>query len=192
MIYVPKLCIYGIKGRTNKQKIFICNLSNTIHYSMCSSNGIWVNKNWIQNEVVELAHNDHIYFLDPTKYGIKGTMSDIKKNWLKLVNNKRQILENPCYTFVKPQLTTTKYDDIFCLYRVEKRIGRGAFGEVFLATCKKTKKNVAMKVIKSEVWDNKRLRSSLLREISVCMSFPVHVSFEAIEPWYNVLDILFL
>lgn len=85
-------------------------------------------------------------------------------------------IENHCYTFVKPEYTTTSVYSIENLYTYQKKIGYGKFGVVHLAKCKTTRKLVAIKHIPKEVINSSsKSKSSLLREISVCMAFPQHV-----------------
>lgn len=64
------------------------------------------------------------------------------------------------------------------MYKTIRKIGEGAFGDVYLGICTMTGKKVAIKKIRNSVHHLKeKHRLSLLREISVCMAFPIHVSF---------------
>jgi serine/threonine protein kinase len=72
-------------------------------------------------------------------------------------------------------LTVEKFES---LYKKGRKIGDGAFGEVHLGYCIATGEKVAIKEIPHSVHRSKpNFSVSLLREISVCMAFPVHVSF---------------
>ena len=52
-------------------------------------------------------------------------------------------------------------------YEIVKRLGRGAFGAVYLARRKKNKENVAVKVMLSRVAVDERARETFMREINV-------------------------
>ncbi|CAO3616086.1 unnamed protein product [Mucor hiemalis] len=127
-----------------------------IHDQSCNSkDGVWVNdKKMESRSVLELRSNDYIHFMDPRIYPeYKG---------------------NPRYTFIKPKTNTIPVRRFDSLYQTLNAIGDGAFGTVHLAVCKSTGKRVAVKEIDMSKCKSKTSSTSLLREISVCMAFPVH------------------
>lgn len=121
-----------------------------------------------------LYSNDVIHFMDPiAQKNIKSkrkTTAPERKMILTLLD-----IVNPGFTFVKPKRTTIAQHNIDSLYQVSKPIGEGAYGEVFLGVCKSTGKRVAIKKIDMKNCKSPSSINSLLREVSVCMAFPVHV-----------------
>lgn len=84
---------------------------------------------------------------------------------------------NPTYKFVKPKTSTTRARAVEDLYVLKSRIAEGTYGVVQLAECKRTKRRVAIKLIRNSMCHGrKKLRDAFLKEISVCMSMPVHVN----------------
>lgn len=121
-----------------------------------SSNGTWVNFKKIQNGAIELKTGDIIHFMDPKLYNEAA---------------------NPTYKFVKPKTSTTRARAVEDLYVLKSRIAEGTYGVVQLAECKRTKRRVAIKLIRNSMCHGrKKLRDAFLKEISVCMSMPVHVN----------------
>ncbi|OAD07698.1 hypothetical protein MUCCIDRAFT_157961 [Mucor lusitanicus CBS 277.49] len=143
--------IYGVKSQNEKGIHQVA-----VYLSDRSSNGIWVNSKRMLIPTVQLSAEDEIRFFDPEKY------KDTK--------------ENPSFTFIRnPDWATTFAESINDLFLTGKKIGSGSFGQVYSAQCKKTNKIVAMKVIyKNALFHKPKARESLLREIGVCLSFPVH------------------
>ncbi|KAL9559786.1 hypothetical protein MBANPS3_000261 [Mucor bainieri] len=143
--------IYGVKSQNEKgiHKV-------AVYLSNRSSNGIWINSKRMFIPTVELAPEDEIHFFDPEKC--------------------KDSTENPSFTFIRnPDWNTAFAESIHDLFNTLKKIGSGSFGQVFSAQCKQTQKIVAMKVIYKNALVNKpKARESLLREIGVCLSFPVH------------------
>lgn len=124
--------------------------------------------------VLELRSNDYIHFKDPRIYPeYKGKNNNSFVFSFQLVN--QLYLENPRYTFIKPKTNTIPVRRFDSLYQTLNAIGDGAFGTVHLAVCKSTGKRVAVKEIDMSKCKSKSSSTSLLREISVCMAFPVHV-----------------
>lgn len=112
-----------------------------------------------------MKSNDIIHFLDP-----------------KLFNEAK----NPTFKFVKPKTKTTTAREVKDLYVLKSRIAEGTYGVVELAECRKTKKRVAIKLIRHSLCHGrKKLRDAFLKEISVCMSMPVHVSSRMIILFNN-------
>ncbi|KAG1381766.1 hypothetical protein G6F60_001109 [Rhizopus arrhizus] len=137
-----------------------------------STNGTWVNFKRIQNGAVELKSNDIIHFLDP-----------------KLFNEAK----NPTFKFVKPKTKTTTAREVKDLYVLKSRIAEGTYGVVELAECRKTKKRVAIKLIRHSLCHGrKKLRDAFLKEISVCMSMPVHPCIIQISKVYEQDDIMYI
>lgn len=132
---------------------------------------------------VQLSAEDEIRFFDPEKYkDTKGAfVLFICSTWYKQRCWWHSMLENPSFTFIRnPDWATTFAESINDLFLTGKKIGSGSFGQVYSAQCKKTNKIVAMKVIyKNALFHKPKARESLLREIGVCLSFPVHVSAAA-------------
>lgn len=125
--------------------------------------------------VLELRSNDYIHFMDPRIYPEYKGKND---RFLFLCFNlsiKYLYLGNPRYTFIKPKTNTIPVRRFDSLYQTLNAIGDGAFGTVHLAVCKSTGKRVAVKEIDMSKCKSKTSSTSLLREISVCMAFPVHV-----------------
>ncbi|EPB83219.1 CAMK protein kinase [Mucor circinelloides 1006PhL] len=143
--------IYGVKSRSEKGIHRVA-----VYISNRSSNGIWINSKKMQINTVELSAEDEIRFFDPEKY--------------------KNTTENPTFTFIRnPNWATTYAASIHDLFLTGKKIGSGSFGQVFSAQCRETNKMVAMKVIYKNAFLHKpKAKESLLREIGVCLSFPVH------------------
>lgn len=113
--------------------------------------------------------------MDPERYSQRGTLLNLEASYTNYQ------LENECYTFVKPEYSTTSVHAMRYLYTSKRKIGSGKFGIVYLAECKRTRQLVAIKHISKEVINSSpKSKSSLLREISVCMAFPQHVSSHSI------------
>ena len=68
-------------------------------------------------------------------------------------------------------------------YSLEKKIGKGAFGEVFLTTKKGTSKLFATKQIPKEFFDNQATKKYLLNEIYILneLKHPNIVQFESLK-----------
>ncbi|GAN08348.1 conserved hypothetical protein [Mucor ambiguus] len=143
--------ICGVKSQNEKGDHKVA-----VYLSNRSSNGIWINSKRMLIPTVELSPEDEIRFLDPEKY--------------------KDTTENPSFTFIRnPDWVTTFAESIHDLFLTGKKIGSGSFGQVFSAQCKKTNKMVAMKVIyKNALLHKPKAKESLLREIGVCLSFPIH------------------
>ncbi|KAI8643048.1 kinase-like domain-containing protein [Parasitella parasitica] len=143
--------IYGVKSKDEKGKHKVA-----VYLSNRSSNGIWINEKKMQLTTIELFTEDEIRFFDPKKH--------------------KNIAENPVYTFVRnPNWATSYAESIHDLFITGRKIGSGSFGQVFSAQCKETKQIVAMKIIYKKALAHKpKARESLLREIGVCLSFPIH------------------
>ncbi|KAK4513467.1 uncharacterized protein ATC70_005468 [Mucor velutinosus] len=143
--------IYGVKSQNEKGIHQVA-----VYLSNRSSNGIWINSKRMLIPTVTLSAEDEIRFFDPEKY--------------------KDTTENPSFTFIRnPDWDTSFGDSIHDLFLTGGKIGSGSFGQVFKAQCKKTNKIVAMKVIYKNALINKpKAKESLLREIGVCLSFPIH------------------
>ncbi|KAI9359750.1 kinase-like domain-containing protein [Pilaira anomala] len=139
-----------IKGNDHRFAVFIQDLSLKV------GEGIWVNKKSIGKNVHELDTKDLIHFRDPNVF--KG-------------------IENPVYTFIKPNksnLLLASFPDLYSRIRV---IGSGSYGTVLLAVNKETGERVAIKEVvmsKKDEGVNTKRRATLFREISVCMALPSH------------------
>ncbi|KAI9282750.1 kinase-like domain-containing protein [Sporodiniella umbellata] len=125
-----------------------------------------------QKGAFELGNGDIIHFLDPQKY-----------------NEAR----NPTYKFVKPKTKTTTARSVDDLYNLKTCIAKGTYGTVRLADCKRTKRRVAIKLIEYRKWaTRKKLRDAFLKEISVCMSMPVHPCIIQISKVYEQDETMYI
>jgi hypothetical protein len=95
-----------------------------------------------------------------------------KHNLLKLT---LLYIVNPEFTFIAPKTVTYSDERFNSLYQTNREIGAGAYGTVSLCVCKKTGKRVAVKIIDLVKCKSETVGTSLLREVSICMAFPVHV-----------------
>ncbi|EIE86302.1 hypothetical protein RO3G_11013 [Rhizopus delemar RA 99-880] len=101
--------------------------------------------------------------------------------------------KNPTFKFVKPKTKTTTAREVKDLYVLKSRIAEGTYGVVELAECRKTKKRVAIKLIRHSLCHGrKKLRDAFLKEISVCMSMPVHPCIIQISKVYEQDDIMYI
>ncbi|KAG1178912.1 hypothetical protein G6F70_001313 [Rhizopus microsporus] len=168
-----------LKGASDVHAIIYCrhrsinNVERFVPYVFDrSSNGTWVNFKKIQNGAIELKTGDIIHFMDPKLYNEAA---------------------NPTYKFVKPKTSTTRARAVEDLYVLKSRIAEGTYGVVQLAECKRTKKRVAIKLIRNSMCHGrKKLRDAFLKEISVCMSMPVHPCIIQISKVYEQDDIMYI
>ena len=80
--------------------------------------------------------------------------------------------------FVEPKQPLSTVKSIDTLYQsTHESLGEGNYGKVYLAKCKETGNRVAVKVVPRRSFkDLPQWQIALLREVSVCMLFPDHVS----------------
>ncbi|KAG1449222.1 hypothetical protein G6F56_008708 [Rhizopus delemar] len=120
----------------------------------------------------ELRSNDIIHFLNPKTFNEA---------------------ENPTYKFLKPRTNTATARSVDGLYDMKSCIAKGTYGIVRLAECKKTKKRVAIKLIENSKYEGRqKLRDAFLKEISVCMSMPVHPCIIQISKVYEQDETMYI